>query len=457
MDALIIILYLFVVLVAGARITRIKGLKDFFVAKRRVGTLSCTMTLCATIIGGSATVGLAGLGFKMGLTGMWWLLVGTIGLIILVVTFAEKARRMAPYTLPELVEKLYDKRTRLAASILIAVAWLGIVAGQILSAGILLTTILGLPLVISATASAMVFIIYTSLGGQKAVIKTDILQLIIIVIGISLVTTPLAVLRAGGLTGLEAKLPSSHFSFPISPDMSWLVILSWFLLIGMTYVVGPDIYSRLFSARDERTAKRSTFFAALLLIPLALSMVLIGMYARAQFPNISAEQSVPVVINDVLPVGLRGLAIAAFLAAFMSSADTTLMTTSAILAWDIYKGHINPSANDRKVLRISRGMIVVMGLLALLVALFIGGIIESLFLAYTVFSSGLIVPIIAGFYRKRLGVNSNGALAGLIGGGSVAILLKILKVPANDPKMILGMIVSLVLLFVVSKVTSGDS
>lgn len=445
-------LYLIAMLAVGARLAKVKRLESFFVADRKIGTVACTMTLCATIIGGSATIGMAGLGFNMGLTGVWWLLVGTIGLIVLGTLFAAKARKLAPYTLPELIERLYDKRVRLAASVLILVSWLGIIAGQILASGTILSALLGWPMFLSAAVSTIVFIAYTFLGGQRAVAMTDIIQLVIMFVGICLLTAPLALSRAGGLSGLEANLPPSYFSFPTSPDMGWLGIVAWLLLIGMTYVVGPDIYSRLFLAKDERTARKSAFFSAIFIIPFAISVVLIGMYARAAFTGIAAEQSIPAVINDVLPVGLRGLAISAFLAAFMSSADTTLMTTSSISSWDIYKQHIEPSASDGKILRVSRGMIVVIGLSSLAVALLAGGIIDSLFLAYAIFSSGLIVPIVAGFYRKKLGVNSNGAIAALVGGGGVAVALKLLKVPSTDPRMILGMVVSLVLLFSVSKI-----
>jgi SSS family solute:Na+ symporter len=451
LDALIIILYLLGILAIGAHMRKIKRLSDFFVAGRKVGTLACTATLSATIVGGSATIGMAGLGFKMGLTGAWWILVGAAGLVILAATLGKRVRRLAVYTLPELVGKLYDRRTRLAASSLILIAWLGVIAGQILAAGAILSTLLGWSLVASSIASTSVFIAYTFLGGQRAVVRTDVMQFALMVVGICLLVAPLAIVRAGGLAGLEANLPQGHFAFPTSPKMDGSSVLSLFLLVGLTYVVGPDIYSRLFSAKDERTAKRSALLASFCLVPFALSVVLIGMYARMTAPQIQPDQSIPTVISALLPAGLSGIATAAFLAALMSSADTLLMTTSTIAAWDIYKQHINPEASERKVLRISRGMMVIIGLSALGVALYVGEVINALLLAYAIFSSGLIIPIIAGFYGKKLGVNSNGALAGLIGGGAAAISLKILGISIPDPRVILSMVVCLVLLFAVSK------
>lgn len=451
LNILIIVLYLIVILAVGAYFARrTRGLVDFFVAGRKVGTWACTATLCATIVGGSVTIGMAGIGFEMGLTGAWWLFVGSAGLIILAATFGGKVRKLAVYTLPELVGRLYDKRMRLAASILIVMAWVGVIAGQILAAGWILSTLLGWPMIVSTIASTSVFIAYTFLGGQRAVVRTDLIQFVLILVGVCLLAAPLALMRVGGLVGLEASLPSGHFSFPTSPSMSGFGVISLFLLVGLTYVVGPDIYSRIFSAKDESTAKKSAVISSLCLIPIALLIVLIGMSARAMFPGISPEQSIPTIIREVLPIGLSGITLAAFLAALMSSADTLLMTTSTISAWDIYKQHINPRASDGEVLRVSRVTMIAIGLLALAIALWVGEVISALVFAYTIFSSGLIIPIIAGFYRKKIGVNSNGALAGLIGGGGAALAWRIFEVPTPEP-VIIGMLVCLTLLIIVSK------
>jgi SSS family solute:Na+ symporter len=451
LDAFIIALYLAGILAVGVYAARrVRGLSDFFVAGRKVGTPACTATLCATIIGGSATIGMAGLGFRMGLTGAWWLLVGAIGLVTLAVTFGGRVRKSGAYTLPELMGKLYDGRTRLAASVLIIIAWLGVIAGQILAVGAILSTFLGWSVEASAVVSTLIFLAYTVLGGQRAVVRTDIIQFVMIIVGVFLLTAPIAIARAGGLSGLEAGLPSGHFAFPTGPQMGAVDVVSLFLLVGMTYVVGPDIYSRLFTAKNERTAKRSAAAAALFLVPLAISIVLIGMCARTLLPTISPDQSIPMVVKEVLPIWLGGIAIAAFLAALMSSADTLLMTTSTIAAWDIYKQHINPKASNKEVLRVSRWMIITIGLLALLIALWVEGVISALVLAYTVFSGGVIIPIIAGFYRKKIHVNSNGALAGIIGGGTAALLWKALDMRTPEP-VVMGMVVCLLLLFGVSK------
>jgi SSS family solute:Na+ symporter len=189
--------------------------------------------------------------------------------------------------------------------------------------------------------------------------------------------------------------------------------------------VGPDIYSRLFCAKDEQVAKSSALWAGLAIIPISLFIIIIGMGAKILYPDIPSEQAFPTVIGELLPVGLSGLVLAALLAAIMSSADTCLLTTSTIFTEDIYK-RIFPGTGEKKRLMISRLGIVIIGIVALLIALQLGGVISSLLLAYTIYTSGIVLPVLVGFHKDKFKVNSYGALAAIIGGGGTALVVKLL-------------------------------
>lgn len=424
---------------------RAKGIDDFFVAGRKGSPLFITGSLLATIVGGSATVGMAGLGFTQGLTGAWWLLVGSIGLVILGIFFAEKVRKSGLYTLPQLVGKQYDGRIALAASVLVVIAWTGIVAGQIVASGKILSVLgIGTP-VLWMVVCAVVFVAYTILGGQYAVIRTDTLQTGIIFAGIF---GGLAILlsRLGGWSGLTSCLSPGQLAFPLSPQFGVKELIAFLLLVGLTYVVGPDMYSRLFCARDVRTARVSVFWTALLMIPFAFGITLIGMGASVLFPGISPEQAFPTVISEVFPPFLGGIVLAALLCAVMSSADTCLLSASTILTMDIFK-RFRPSLSEEKALFLSRWGIVILGLASLILALALKGVINALLFAYTVYTCGLILPVIAGFYKDRLKVTPRGALAAIIGGGSAAVVSKLLDIKYLD----LGaLLISGLLLLVVS-------
>jgi len=424
---------------------RARGVDDFFVVGRKGSSLLITGSLLATIVGGSATVGMAGLGFTQGITGAWWLLVGSIGLVILGLFFAEKVRRFGLYTLPQLVGKQYDGRIAFAASLLIVVAWIGIIAGQIVASGKILSVLgIGSPL-LWMVLFTIVFVTYTILGGQYAVIRTDTLQIVIIFAGI-FGSLALVLSHLGGWGGLKGSLSPEQFAFPLSSQFGGMELVKLLLLVGLTYVVGPDMYSRLFCAKDIKTARVSVFWAALLIIPLAFSITFIGMGASALFPQIPAEQAFPVVIKEVLPPFLGGIVLAALLCAVMSSADTCLLSASTILTVDIV-GRFKPSLSQREILLLSRLGMVVLGLSSLILALILKGVISALLFAYTIYTCGLILPVIAGFYKNRLRVTPLGALIAIIGGGSAALISNIFDIKYLD---LGGLLISGLLLLVVS-------
>jgi len=442
---IIAVYFLGMIAIGVASRKKARGVDDFFVAGRKGSSLLITGSLLATIVGGSATVGMAGLGFTQGLTGAWWLLVGSIGLVVLGLFFAEKVRKFGLYTLPELVGKQYDSRMALAASILIVIAWMGIIAGQIVAVGKILSVLgIGSPILWMVLFS-IVFIVYTVVGGQYAVIRTDTLQAVIIFAGI-FGGLALLLSRLGGLSGLISSLSPEQFAFPLSSQFGAKELITFLLLVGLTYVVGPDMYSRLFCAKDSKTARVSVFWTALLIIPFAFCITLIGMGASALFPQISPEQAFPTVINEVFSPLLGGIVLAALLCAVMSSADTCLLTASTILTVDIV-GRFKPSLSQRKILSLSRWGIVVLGLGSLALALALKGVINALLFAYTIYTCGLILPVIAGFYKNRLRVTPLGALVAIIGGGSAALISKLFHIEYLD---LGGLLISGLLLFIVS-------
>ncbi|MDH5364633.1 MAG: sodium:solute symporter family protein [Dehalococcoidia bacterium] len=448
---LIIIAYFLAIIGIGVWSRRRAGSQDGFFVAHRKGTLPLiTGSLVATAVGGSALIVTSSLGFQLGLPGAWWLLVGSVGLLILGFFFAKKVRRAALYTLPELVEKQYDRRVSLAASTLIVIAWIGVVAGQIVAAGSFLS-ILGIG---STTFWMVVFtavvVVYAILGGQYSIIRTDVFQAPIFFVGV-FIALALVFSQVGGLGGLRASLPPTYFSFPLSPKFDWKMLVSLLILVGATFVVGPDIYTRLFCAQEEKTAQLSAFLSASLFLPLAFAIALIGMSAKVLYPQILPDDAFPQVITSVLSPGLSGLILAALVAALMSSADTCLLSQSIILTQDIFK-RFHPSLEERKTVLLTRLSLIALGLVALGLAITLKSVISSLLFAYTIFTCGLVVPVIAGFYKEKLKVNSQGALAALIGGGVIGLAGEIpgLDIPLKQDLGLIGFAMSALLLFAVS-------
>jgi SSS family solute:Na+ symporter len=454
MLGLIVVAIYFAAMIAIGLVSRrrARGSDSFFVAGRSGSSLFITGSLLATIIGGSAIMVTSSLGFTRGLSGAWWLLVGSVGLIALGIFLAKKVREFGLYTLPELVEKQYNRWVALAGSILIVVAWIGVIGAQIIAAGSIMSVLgIGDPRLWMIIFTA-IFVVYTILGGQHAILRTDTLQTVIIFAGI-FGALALVFIRFGGWSGLTSALPPERFNFLTGPQFSSYDFINLLLLVGLTYVVGPDMYSRLFCARDTSTARKSVFWAALLIIPFALAITIIGMGASAFFPDIAPNQAFPMVIKEVLSPVWGSIVLAALLCAFMSSADTCLMTASTILSVDIV-GRFKPSLNQSQILSISRWGIVVLGVASLVLALYLANIVTAILFAFTVYTAGLILPVLAGFYKDKLKVTPAGALAAIIGGGGVALVSKLLAMKYLD----LGsLLISGILLFLVSFIDSRVS
>mgnify|MGYP003588669646 FL=1 len=421
---------------------RLKGLVHFHPAGKNQGTIALTGTFCATIMGASTTIGMAGLGYSRGLPGSWWLLSGTIGMLLLSVLLAEKIRATGCSTLPQLVGSFWGERARAAASILIAISWIGVIAVQIIASGNILLAVFGGDISHYMVACTMVFVLYTAYGGKNSVIRTDMFQILIIIFG--MIALFWQALKAAG------PLPLIQLSFPTSAEMNCWEVISMILVVGSAYLIGPDMYSHIFSSRSSKGAKASAFISAVLLIPLAFLITSLGIFSRYLYPTITPEQAIPSLMAGLLSPAIVGLVAAALLAAFMSSADTCLMTATSILTFDIYgevyrrvRSNADPNAIQDHMMKVSRIAVVAIGASALILAVSNPDIIKTLLIAYTVFTSGLLMPVLAGFYKDRLGLTCNGALSAIAGGGFIAIIL-------GQSYPLLGMTASAVILFAAS-------
>jgi SSS family solute:Na+ symporter len=159
------------------------------------------------------------------------------------------------------------------------------------------------------------------------------------------------------------------------------------------------------------------------MIPLAFLITITGIAARVLLPEIQPESALPALISQILPAGLNGLVMIALLAAVMSSADTCLLTTSTILTADILAPVLK--IKEKHFVGVSRICVIVTGIASLVIALKLQGIIASLLLAYTVYSAGLVIPILLGFHARRFGLNAAGAIIAISGGGASGLFLKL--------------------------------
>ena len=421
-DVIVIVGYFSVMLFVGW-CSRRQSAESFWVAERRYHTSRVTASLVATIFGASSTMGIIGLGYSRGLTGAWWSLIGGIALVPFGFLLAARVRSLNVYTLPDILKDAYGQRVALPAGLMISLAWCGVIAAQLIAGGRLLGGLLSLDFQLALGIVAVVFIVYTFWGGQLSVIRTDFWQLILFMGGL-FVSLAFLIASQGSMAAICNRVPSDHLRFPVSTTFGWYEVLIFYpLIVGLPYLVGPDIYSRVLCARSDQVARRSALLAALVVVPFSFLLAIFGVLARAQFPGIPAETALPETIGVLIPMGLKGLIVAGFLGAIMSSADTCLISASTILSLNViaplYKG------SKEQHLRVTRGALLVVGGAAWLIAGLQQGVISSLLLGYTVFVGGVVLPTLASFYQKRLKITGTGAFWAIVVGGTAAILGKI--------------------------------
>lgn len=405
---IIIAVYFLVVLAVGfISYFKIKSPSDYYVSGKKAGLIPVTGSLLATILGGSAILGTIELSQKIGWAALWFLCSASFGLIVLV-PLSKYVSRFGNYTLPELLGKFYGKRAEFISSLIIPIAWIGIVAAQIIAAAKILSGLGFMGYNEAAIISGVVFVLYTVAGGQISILKTDTIQSVIIVAG-------LIVLLVFSIDSSNIHpFDSLNFGSLFNESFSFFDLVILILTYSVTFVVGPDIYSRVFCAKNEKTASRSILFVAIVLIPVSFVLTWLGIFSV----NIEHEGIVGFA-GHLLPGWAYGLFIAALLSAVMSSADTTLLTSSIILS-ELTTGNLN----EKKALKYTHYYIIIIGIVSIVISLFMTSIIQTLLIALTFFSGAFVVPTLAGLLNLK--VNKKRVVTAIITGGILAITGKII-------------------------------
>jgi SSS family solute:Na+ symporter len=387
---------------------------SYFVADRSFNTFWGFIGLSSLTTGGSTTIALAAFVYIHGLAGLWLDLAGGLGLLALGLFLARRIRREGAVTLPEIIGRYYGAGARLAAAILVLVSEIVWFALLIEATQVVLTAAFGLSPIAAIVGSTAVFVLYTSLGGQFAVARTDLLQYGLMVVGIPGIALAFALARAGGSL---AALPRQAWSFPASPTLRTGDILALLVLIGLPHLVGSDVYSKLLSCRDEATARRSALLASVSKVVFGLSVALMALAARAALPAGPAGETLPRAILSFVPSPLSSVVLVALVATMQTSADVVLLSATAVTVRDI----LPPFALRPPSILAARLLSPFYGALGLVVALALNrDVLETLKLGYSIFAAGLILPVLAALLGKPFAPPPRGAITAMVAGGAVA-------------------------------------
>ena len=337
---IIVVAYLVGMLVVGFVVgkLKIKNSKDYMVAGRRMGLFMVAFSLSANNIGGGCTTGVAQKAFgDWGLSACWYVLACSIAMIPLAY-FAPKIRKTLAITIPEVVGRRFGKLSSNFTAILSVFSLFCLTSSQILASGSVINSLIpSIPLNVCLVFAGIVIILYTTLGGMIADQISDLVQFIIILVGLA-IATPIVLKSAGGWAAISAKLPGEKLNFT---QIGWASIIGYIFQYICTFLVGPEMVTRFETAKDEKTARNASFLSAVLMAAMSIFPTLLGLAAFAlqdQLPGVTAANSMMKVTGAYAPGFVTGLVSAAIICATMSSADSNLLCMSTMIMNDLYKG-----------------------------------------------------------------------------------------------------------------------
>lgn len=427
-DVLIIVAYLMVILGVGFYFYRKNtDIDEYYVGGRKISSLHIGLSVVATDVGGGFSIGLGGLGFVMGVSGSWLLFTGLVGAwlsgVFLIPLVSNVARERKFFSFPQFLEFIFDRRVALIAGVISAIGYLGFTSSQILAgAKLASSTFEGLSLNQALLVMGVITVVYTVIGGIKAVIYTDTIQWIILLSGLTLVGLPFAYLSVGGMAAIRETLDPAFLKLN---NVSWQQIVNWAFTIIPIWFVGMTLYQRIYAARDQKTAQKAWFIAGIFEYPLmAFVGALLGMLARVgleqgvitgySIANIDPEMGLPLLLKEVLPVGLLGLVISAYFSAIMSTADSCMMASSGNVLTDVLRKH-----RSGRSLNYSQLITFFIGAIALFLALKMENVLELMLHSYSFMVAGMFIPVLAALVARKPDPLS--ALVSMITGGTVSL------------------------------------
>jgi len=438
----IVVVVAYVLILLGISIYKsrtVKSDEDFMVAGRNVPVYMLVATLVCTWIGSGSLFGTAGLTFRTGVSELWFSSGAWVGILV-VYMIAARVRRIAQYTLTDLLEKRYSQLAKVLGTITIIIAYMVIAGYQFKGGGRFIAILSDGAITPEAGMIIAAFLIvgFTVLAGMVSIVSIDIFNGVIMLLAM-IVTLPFAIAGHGGLdaviTTIQQNQPS-HLSVMGGHDFIWVVgiALPTFLLL----MSESSMYQKFSSADSAENAKKAVlgmFVGVVVVETLMMAIALVGFAIYADDPRFfmadgsvnraMAEEIILRIGFEQLPVVIGSLLLAAGAAIVISTGNTFLMVTSTNVTRDIFQAFFYKDASSSQIVWIQRACIVGIGLLAYLMMSQFETILEMALMSYTMIGASLAPPLLAAFFWKR--VTRAGGVASIASGMLTVIVIATLN------------------------------
>ncbi|MFL9656248.1 sodium:solute symporter [Streptomyces sp. PB17] len=454
-DYTVIVVYLAGMLAMGWwGMRRAKSKSEFLVAGRRLGPGMYSGTMAAIVLGGASTIGGVGLGYQYGLSGAWMVVTIGLGILALSVFFSARIARLKVYTVSEMLDLRYGSRAGVISGVVMWAYTLMLAVTSTIAYATIFDVLFDVNRTLAIVLGGSIVVAYSTLGGMWSITLTDMVQFVVKTIGVLLLLLPIAVVKAGGFGAMKAQLPTEYFD-PLG--IGGETIFTYVLIYTFGMLIGQDIWQRVFTAGSDRTAKWGGTVAGTYCLVYAVAGAVIGTAAKVLYPKLaSPDDAFATIVKDELPIGVRGLVLAAALAAVMSTSSGALIACATVANNDIWsrlRGAVRGAerAEGHDEVKGNRVFILAMGVAVILISIALNDVVEALTVAYNLLVGGLLVPILGGLLWKR--GTAQGALAAVaVGGLAVVGLMAGYGILANEP-VYYGLLASLAVYVAVSLAT----
>lgn len=442
--------FLVIALVGWLGIRKAKTKDDYLVAGRNLGPGLYLGTLSAVVLGGASTIGTVKLGYSYGISGVWLCAALGIGIIVLSTLLAGPLLKMKLYTVSQVFAHRCHPAVRVTSASIMLAYDLMVAVTSVIAIGSVIQVLFGLSFLMSVLLGGGVVVLYSALGGMWSLTLTDIIQFIIMTVGIMFVLLPVSISKTGGWAQFIHTLPDSYYQFS---SIGLDTIILFFMIYFFGILIGQDIWQRVFTARSPGIARYAGLGAGIYCLLYGVCGALIGMAGKILLPDLAnVDGAFAAITQAVLPVGLSGLVAAAALAALMSTASACLLASSTMILEDISPVFM---PNSPVGLKSGRIVTLVIGLVMLGLALVVRDVLSALTLAYNLLVGGMLIPLIGVVFWSR--TTSIGAMLSMLSGIACVIAFMFLHgLQANSP-IYAGLISSSVALVLGSLLTSPQT
>jgi len=420
----------------------IKNQDDFMVAGRKVPTYKLVGTLLCTWLGSGTLLAGAGLAARIGISELWLAAGAWIGIVI-VFFLAGRVRRIAQYTVPDILELRYNKYARILGTIVIVIAYTTIVGYQFRGGGFVLNLIAGIPEWQGVLLTAAFIIFFTAFAGMMSIVSVDIINGAVITLAV-IVAVPLILIHLGGVEYLTTELDSRLFD-PLGGH-NWIWVMGVFFPTFLLLLGESNMYQKFYSAKNEKSAKNAVIIWVIGTVIIETAIASLAILAFSHFNaldpsvilHLAVEDSERVILHTAryatevgIPLAGGLLLICASVAIITSTGNSFLLTPSTNLTRDIYQRFINPAASEKKIVFFQRTMILLLGIVAWLLLTQFRTILDMAFTAYTMIGAGLTPALLAAFLWKR--VTTAGGVASIATGMGVTLFITIVNSIRSEP------------------------